>query len=65
MCVCSNVHAQEHTPQCQACKPVSRRVCVIGYAEAQRYSFGHRYELCMEQKEILKIYFFLSTNYSV
>lgn len=35
------------------------------HAEAQRYSFGHRYELCIEQTEILKIYFFLSANYSV
>lgn len=40
-------------------------VCVIMYAEAQGYSFGHWYELFMEWREILKIYFFLSANYSV
>ena len=34
-------------------------------AEPQRYCFGHRYELCMQQTEILKIYFFLSANYGV
>lgn len=39
--------------------------CVNVYAEAQRYSFGHMNELCMEQTEFLKIYFFLSANYSV
>lgn len=36
-------------------------VCAV----PQRYSFGHRYELCMQQTEILKIYFFLSANYGV
>lgn len=38
---------------------------VIMYAATQRYSFGHRYELCMGTREIFKIYFFLTANYGV
>lgn len=43
----------------------AKEACVDVCAVPQRYSFGLAYELCMQQTEILKIYFFLSANYGV
>lgn len=66
LCVRAHPRLYGHVKNvCMSTQAPSRSVSVTVYAEAQRYCFGDRYELCMEQREILKIYFSLSANYSV
>lgn len=47
VCLCVYIHA--YMCMFKWCALLTRIVCVNVHAEAQRYSFGHRYELCMDR----------------
>lgn len=63
-CACLIESVWTHNPNYK----VSEKPCLCGDVKMcmrrKRYSVGHRYELCILQTEILKIYFFLSANYN-